>query len=99
MSFLFIGYFLTPSKVRNVLLIIDYENIENEDELWKKSVFDMGSAGEHAISFCLSILISIGLLLWIFNGSYGLATIPILLIKGKNSLLETKTEVIYYNVG
>jgi len=58
-----------------------------------KEILDIKHAGEQPISFSLSIIICVGLALWILNGSYGLACIPVYLYKGNKSILETKSEM------
>ncbi len=49
--------------------------------------------GESAIYFCIAVLTCIGIGIWVFYGAYGLAMLPVYLIKGSKSLQETKTEV------
>jgi hypothetical protein len=41
----------------------------------------------------LATIISLGTFLWFFYGAYGLAILPINLIKGKKSLEQEKNEI------
>lgn len=51
------------------------------------------SEGEQAVSFSFAVLISVGSVLWIVYGSYGLAMLPLELIKGEKSLSQEKNEI------
>lgn len=46
----------------------------------------MDHVGEAAISFSLAILISFGNIFWIIYASYGMAYLPVFMIKGTKSL-------------
>ncbi|KRX01434.1 Peptidyl-tRNA hydrolase [Pseudocohnilembus persalinus] len=60
---------------------------------WVKQLFDVDNVGEQAIHFCLAIIASFGTIFWIIYGSYGLGILPWMLIKGKKSLEQEKTEL------
>jgi LMBR1 domain-containing protein 1 len=60
---------------------------------WVKKLFDVDNAGEAAISFIVAGLTMVGGGLWSIYTSFGMASLPILLIKGRKSLQETQNEI------
>lgn len=48
---------------------------------WVKKLFDVDHAGESAISFGMAIFTVMGGTFWIIYGGYGLASLPIDLVR------------------
>lgn len=64
-----------------------------EGKEWVQKLFDVEHVGEAAVSFILACLTVIGAGLWSLYTGYGMAALPILLIRGTKSLDEAKHEV------
>jgi LMBR1 domain-containing protein 1 len=60
---------------------------------WVQKLFDVEHVGEAAISFTVAGLTVIGGGMWSFYTAYGMAALPLLLIKGTKSLEEAKNEI------
>ena len=64
-----------------------------EGKEWVQKLFDVEHVGEAAISFTVACLTVIGGALWSFYTAYGMAALPLFLIKGTKSLDEAKYEI------
>jgi hypothetical protein len=62
---------------------LDSENIINQ---WKKHVMDQDLYGEKFLRFFLMLILLAGSLLKVLYSTYGLAGLPMLLIRGRRSL-------------
>ena len=60
---------------------------------WVQKLFDVEHVGEEAISFTVACLTVIGGAMWSCYTAYGMAALPLLLIKGTKSLEEAKSEI------
>lgn len=49
---------------------------------WKKQIFDKNQYGETFIRFIITLIITLGGFVKLLYNSYGMASLPILLIKG-----------------
>lgn len=49
---------------------------------WKKQIFDKNQYGETFIRFIITLIITVGGFVKLLYNSYGMASLPILLIKG-----------------
>ena len=62
-------------------------------DAWKNSILSTSEYGEPFLRFTLSAIIISGAFLKVIYQSYGMAGLPILLIKGTKSLETEKTEI------
>jgi len=59
-------------------------------EQWKKQIFDKDQYGETFIRFIITLIILAGAVVKLLYNSYGMAGLPLLLIKGQRSLEDEK---------
>ena len=67
--------------------------MKNDDKTWKEHMIHTYNHGEILIRFVLCIIILTGSTLKLFYHTYGMAGLPILLIKGTKSLEDESEEV------
>jgi hypothetical protein len=62
-------------------------------ELWKQQIFDKSQYGETFLRFIITLIIAAGALIKLIYSSYGMAALPMFLIKGQRSLEDEKNAV------
>jgi hypothetical protein len=62
-------------------------------EQWKKQIFDKDQYGETFIRFIITLIITAGAIIKLIYNSYGMAALPLFLIKGTRSLEDEKDAV------
>ncbi|CDW85588.1 UNKNOWN [Stylonychia lemnae] len=87
----------------SVLLIVSYflqntvfrQTEENEKYMdsWKKQIFDTNQYGETFVRFIVTLMIFIGAIFKLLYNSYGMASMPLLLIKGQKSLEDERDAI------
>eukprot|EP00753_Platysulcus_tardus_P010815 PLAT3072.1.p1 GENE.PLAT3072.1~~PLAT3072.1.p1 ORF type:complete len:536 (+),score=246.98 PLAT3072.1:26-1633(+) len=66
---------------------------EMASEQWIQNLFDIQHEGHSALIFTVAVLLSVGLLPWLLYTAYGLAMLPLSLVRGKKSLQSELYEV------
>jgi Fe2+ transport system protein B len=59
-------------------------------EQWKQQIFDRSQYGETFIRFIITLIIAAGALIKVVYNSYGMASLPIFLIRGQRSLEDER---------
>ena len=62
-------------------------------DMWKKQIFDKEQYGETFIRFIITLVITAGAIVKLLYNSYGMAAMPLLLIKGQRSLEDERNVV------
>lgn len=81
--------FVDSVKKVNYTALTDMKNYDN----WKKQVLDSSQYGEPFLRFTLTAIITVGAIFNLVYLSYGMAGLPIYLIKGTRSLESENTEI------
>ena len=82
--------------VLTVLIIASYllsrTDLKNQDIVsqWKSQIFDKSQYGETFLRFVITLIISAGALIKAVYSSYGMASLPVFLIKGQRSLEDER---------
>ncbi len=61
---------------------------------WKRQIFDRAQFGEPLLRFLVTLVISVGALLKVLYCSYGLASLPVFLVRGGKRSLEDEREAV-----
>mmetsp|Transcript_5774 Transcript_5774/g.9191 ORF Transcript_5774/g.9191 Transcript_5774/m.9191 type:complete len:208 (+) Transcript_5774:926-1549(+) len=75
--------------IDTIVKSVNYQNINT----WKNQVMSTSQYGEPLLRFTLTVIISFGALLKLTYQSYGMAGLPIFLIKGTKSLEAENNEI------
>jgi LMBR1 domain-containing protein 1 len=62
-------------------------------EQWKQQIFDKDQYGETFLRFIITLIILGGSIVKAFYNSYGMAALPLFLIKGQRSLEDERNAV------
>ena len=76
--------------IEKIVKTVNYQNVTN----WKNQVMQTTQYGEPFLRFTLCGIISLGAILKLVYQSYGMAGLPIFLIKGTKSLEAENDEIL-----